>query len=216
MIGSARSRRSSVRLLAARWRQFKRTSRGVAAVEFALIAPLMVLMYLGTTEVSSGVTTDRKLTLLSRALADLTGRATTMSTSELNAIFAASSAIMQPINSTNLQMRITSVTVTGATGSRVGRVAWSCAKGSAVTGVPANSQGTQASAVYPMTALTANSVYTIPAGFEDSDYFVVADAMYPYVPQFGYAWVGRIDLNQRTPWTVRASATVPSPGTCPT
>ena len=210
-----RIRRSSLGALVRQMRRFRRASRGIAAVEFALVAPVMVLMYLGTVEVSSGVTTNRKLTLLSRALGDLTGRATTMTTSDLAGIFAAGTAIMQPVDTTNLQMRITSVTVTGATGARVGRVAWSCAKGQAVTGVPANSQGVQANMVYPMTALTANAVYPIPTGFEDSDFFVVADAMYPYVPQFGYAWVGRIDLNQKTPWAVRGTNAVPSPGTCP-
>lgn len=206
---------TSLGLLVRGAQRFRGASRGVAAVEFAFIAPLMILIYLGTTEVSSGVTTGRKLTLLTRALADLTGRATTNSTSEMTAVFAAGTAIMAPYATTNLQMRISSITVTGATGARVGRVAWSCAKGSSVTGAPANAQGQAASAVYPIQALTANSVYTIPAGYEDADYFVVADAMYPYIPQFGYAWIGRIDLSQTAPWTVRATSPVPSPGTCP-
>lgn len=200
---------------ASRLRRFGRASRGIAAVEFALIAPVLVLMYLGTVEVTSGVTTDRKLTLLSRALADLTGRATKLSTDEMAAIFAASTAIMQPVNTTNLQMRVTSVTVTGNSGARVGRVAWSCAKGRPVTGAPANSQGVPAEAVYPMTALQSNAVYPIPAGFEDSNFFIVADAMYPYIPQFGSTWTGRIDLTQTTPWGVRGSSAVLAPGTCP-
>ena len=49
-----------------------RDRRGLAAVEFALIVPLMLVLFYGTLEFSSGVAVDRKVTLVARTLSDLT------------------------------------------------------------------------------------------------------------------------------------------------
>ena len=40
-----------------------RDRRGVSAVEFAMVAPLMIALYLGCVEISDGVAVDRKVTL---------------------------------------------------------------------------------------------------------------------------------------------------------
>ena len=48
--------------------------RGIAAIEFAVIVPLMLVMFFGTVEFSSGVAVDRKVTLMARTLSDLTSQ----------------------------------------------------------------------------------------------------------------------------------------------
>ena len=45
--------------------------RGVSAVEFALLLPLMLTLYLGAVEVSQGIRADRKVTLTARTIVDL-------------------------------------------------------------------------------------------------------------------------------------------------
>ena len=70
--------------------------RGIAATEFALIVPIMLVMFFGVVEFSSGVAVDRKVTLMARTLSDLTSQSVTVSNSDMTNFFAASQAIMTP------------------------------------------------------------------------------------------------------------------------
>lgn len=92
-----------------RLRAFRGNRKGVAAVEFAVILPVMLAMYLGMVEVTIGVTINRKVTLLARTLADLTAQSSKISNNERNNIFAAASYVMQPTSSTGVRMRIVSL-----------------------------------------------------------------------------------------------------------
>ncbi|MGB8584643.1 MAG: TadE/TadG family type IV pilus assembly protein [Pseudolabrys sp.] len=58
-------------------RHFGRNRRGASAIEFALIAPLMLGLYIGCVEISEGVA-DRKVTLTAGTLANLTSQVTTL------------------------------------------------------------------------------------------------------------------------------------------
>ena len=104
-------------------RRFGRDRRGVSAVEFAFIAPVMIGLYLGCVEVSDGVAVDRKVSLVAGALANLTascGSSNTnaggcanniLSATEMNNIIAASSAIIAPYDSTKLTMSVSCLSI---------------------------------------------------------------------------------------------------------
>jgi len=77
-------------------RQFRRDRRGASAIEFALLAPLMLGLYIGCVEISEGVAADRKVTLTAGALANLTSQVTTLTTTDMSNILNASIAIMNP------------------------------------------------------------------------------------------------------------------------
>src|ERR1700734_3095906 len=71
--------------------------RGIAATEFAVIVPLMLVMFFGTVEFSSGVAVDRKVTLVARTLSDLTSQSVaTVTDGYLQNVFTASISIMYP------------------------------------------------------------------------------------------------------------------------
>jgi Flp pilus assembly protein TadG len=180
------------------WLQrLRHSERGAAAIEFALVLPAMLPMLLGMTEITYGVNMDRKLVLVSRAVADLTGRVNSVTTSDVNNILNAASAIMQPYNTTGMKMVLTSVGVTTVAGAPVGTVQWSCARGTGAT------------------ARATASLYTVPAGFENATSFVVAEVTQTYTPMFGWSITGPIPLSQTTAWPVRNAAQVTGPGTCP-
>ena len=61
----------------------RRNSEGVAAVEFGFIAPIMILMLVGTVEISRAVTIDRRLGLVTSMIADLVTREESISSTTL-------------------------------------------------------------------------------------------------------------------------------------
>ena len=57
--------------------------RGVSAVEFAMLLPLMLTLYLGAVEVSQGIGADRKVTLTARTIADLVSQVSSIGNSDM-------------------------------------------------------------------------------------------------------------------------------------
>src|SRR5665647_3572895 len=88
-----RARRSALDLL--------EDCRGIAATEFAVIVPIMLVMFFGVVEFSSGVAVDRKVTLVARTLSDLTSRAQgPIDDTYLTNVFTASISILTPYSPT--------------------------------------------------------------------------------------------------------------------
>ena len=91
----ARSRYNSG--AAAALRRFAEDCRGVAAVEFALILPILVLLAIGCFEVPRFVLVFQKLARTASAVADLTAQADEpLTTNQMADIFTAGQITMQP------------------------------------------------------------------------------------------------------------------------
>jgi Flp pilus assembly protein TadG len=70
--------------------------RAVAAIEFAMIVPVMLVLFFGTVEFSSAVAVDRKVTLIARTLSDVTSQSISVADADLSNFFNAGCAIMYP------------------------------------------------------------------------------------------------------------------------
>jgi Flp pilus assembly protein TadG len=101
----------------------RRNNSGLAAVEFAMIIPLMATLFLGTYEFSAGVAIDRKVTIVARTLSDLTSQNTSVDDTKLTNFFNASGAIMTPYPSTPVEGTITELYINPTT--LKARVQWS-------------------------------------------------------------------------------------------
>jgi Flp pilus assembly protein TadG len=88
-----------------------RNTSGIAAVEFAMILPIMLVLFFGTVEMSNGVAVYRKVTLMAHTLSDLTSQSQEVQDSELSNFFAASTAVMMPYSSTPISQTITELWV---------------------------------------------------------------------------------------------------------
>ena len=96
---------------------------GLAAVEFAMIFPIMVVLYFGVVEFSSAIAVDRKATQVARTLSDLTSQSMTVADADIKSFGEAAKAIMTPYPPSPLVSSITEVYIDKVSG--VARVQWS-------------------------------------------------------------------------------------------
>ena len=114
------------RSLQARLFRFSKDKRGVSAVEFALLSPLMIGLYLGGAELSQGISIDRKVTLTTGAMANLAAQVTTISSSDMTDIMTASSKIMSPYSTSPLKITLSCLVIDN---SNAVKVKWSATQG---------------------------------------------------------------------------------------
>jgi Flp pilus assembly protein TadG len=173
----------TMKMLSDIWFAARRTARdlaqdrnGLAATEFAVIVPMMLVMFFGTVEYSSAVAVDRKVTLIARTLSDLTSQAlASVDDLYLQNVFTASIAIMSPYGPTPTKAQITEIYVDS---NKVAKVQWSRAAtiGSAAT------QATLGTSTH-----NAGDVLTIPPELQvPKTYLIFSEVSYLYTPSVGY------------------------------
>jgi hypothetical protein len=75
---------------------FRRCESAIAAVEFALIAPFLILLTLGGFEVSRFILVQQKAEKMAYSVADVIAQYDTIRVAEVNQVFMATEQIMQP------------------------------------------------------------------------------------------------------------------------
>lgn len=116
MVAEARRRRIFRRAFANR--------DGMAATEFALILPIMALLFFGMLETSEAMMANRRVTNAVNALVDLVGQEKQVTTSDVTEIFTGVTNMLEPTQASNLTMRLASVSIDPDDSTRV-RVEWS-------------------------------------------------------------------------------------------
>lgn len=167
---------------------------GIAAVEFSMIMPLMILMFFGMIDVSMGVGADRKVTIIAQSMADLASRYTKVTDTDFTNFFTIGDAVLTPYTASALTVTISQVYIDPTTGT--GKIYWS--KGDA--------------------ARTVNSAITVPTGLIGKDssnnvlanqYLILAEVSYVYKPIIGYVVPkAGITLSESTYTRPRQSACV--------
>lgn len=108
---------------------------GVAAAEFAVILPVLILLMFGTAEVGNALLIDRKVTRATQVIADLVAQEEVVTTAQLDDILQAADEIMRPYPATSA---IVLSSITRKVGENTTKVGWSVTKrGTAhITGTP--------------------------------------------------------------------------------
>ena len=169
--------------------------RGVAATEFAVIVPMMLVLFFGVVEYSSVVAVDRKVTLVARTEADLTGQACpdgttcnpiptlnqytgTITDADLLLYFNASAAILQPYSANAANATISEIYVDA---SHVAKIKWSRA-----ATFDGNGAATLTNSVH-----NAGDTVTIPTALgAPKTYLILSEVSYRYTPAVGFVMRG--------------------------
>lgn len=181
--------------LSRRLGRFGRDRRGVSAVEFALVAPLMIALYLGCVEISDGVSADRKVSLVAGAVANLTAQVTTISSGDMTNILDASSAIIQPYSAGNLAVTVTCLSIDANNNATV---KWSVTR-----------NGTARAPGNPYTFDSSSAALNVA-----NTQLILAEVTYNYTPIVGYNITGTLALSDRMFMSPRISAPAYSGTAC--
>lgn len=174
---------------------FWRNLEGVAAIEFAMIVPLMFLLFVGAVEFSQAITVDRRVTQIASSTADLVARTKSISTSEVTSIFNISDELMKPYETAPLKITILNV-IASPSDATVTTICWF-----------QNYQGGAAS-------YTKGQTYKLPDGVvQAGESVVVSEVRYAYTPPlFHYFIKGTTNLSETFYLKPRLSASIEKDG----
>jgi Flp pilus assembly protein TadG len=101
------------------FRRWKNDERGVSAVEFALVAPVMILFYAGLVDLCQGYMALKRTSHVAAMIADMASQSGNLTKSQIDDIFEIGPAIMTPFASASLEQRVSSVTRISSTKYKV-------------------------------------------------------------------------------------------------
>lgn len=156
----------------------RRSERGIAALEFALMLPLLMTIFFGIVEFARFAIINQKLDKLVHSMADFTTQGTTISTQELATFSNTATQIMSPFGFTGTIVFSSVVNDTGSAAPCNGRnvpcVRWQAA-----------CLGTTASRMGASGSLPGNPAFPL-VGMSASQNVIVAEIIYSFSPMAGY------------------------------
>lgn len=171
-------------LLSSTWRvrrkigDLVRDCRGVAAVEFAMIVPIMLVLFFGTVELSSAIAIKRKLALVAHAASDLTSQSLdSVKNTDMQNAFASSGAIMLPYSLTPLSATVSEIFIDK---NKIAKIQWS--QSATVAMVSGSPQATLMASPHK-----PNDTATVPEGLLiPNTWLIWSEVSYTYTPTVGY------------------------------
>lgn len=170
-----------MRKLTCHYRGFVASTRGVVAIEFAMILPVLLLAFLATVDAGRAIAIYLKVRSATYTLASITNQYQSMQTSDLQQVTGATSVVLAPYPSASLVATVSQIQIDSKNNTTV---SWSYS----LNGT-ARAQGS--SITVPPNILTA--VGSPPAG--SYSYLILSEVSYVYTPLFGYFIAGNLTLS---------------------
>jgi Flp pilus assembly protein TadG len=156
-------------------KKFRADEDAVAAIEFAIVLPFMLLLCIGGVELGNGLAINVKLTETVHTVADIVSQNTCVTTSQVTGILNASSQVLAPYSISNAVVTVSEVQPNGD--GLTAQVIWS-----------QSLNGT------PRTAGTNVNLPTSLAGVPTTSGLIYGEATYFYTPNLGYTISGTVPL----------------------
>lgn len=151
-------------------RQFRSCERGTSMIEFALVFPILVVLFLGLVEFGEAFSINRRMAYTATTAADLVAQVSSTSNADLADIALAIDELVKPHSTATFGMIISSV-YTDTNGNT--KIDWSYATGSGVT------------------AHATGGAFTLPAGLKENGYsMVVVETKFVFTPTVGLFLLG--------------------------
>lgn len=158
-------------------RRFARAEQGLAALEFAIILPMMVFVLFGSVDLIDMLGANKRAQNFTASLADVVARDTEVSDAEVTGLWAAGDILMFPDSSAGMQVRISSVSIVTASNAQV---VWSEGHGG-------------------YAARTANSTVALPAAMMNpGTSIIMTETIYAYTPPLGILFTGTTQMTHTT------------------
>jgi Flp pilus assembly protein TadG len=151
-------------------------TRGAAAVEFALLLPVLVALYLGGFETLRLVSTYRKVCDTTAQLANITAYSDTVAKADLQISMAAAAQIMAPYSTSKLEIVASEIQVVSSSSATV---TWS--------------QAWKGGSAYPAGEHAKGSTWTLPpalAAAPADTYYILVQTSYAYTTLLGGHYIG--------------------------
>lgn len=127
--------------------------KGVGAVEFAFVAPILVVLYIGAVEMTVALSVDTKVSRAGNITLDLITQATTTSKDELDDMEDVAASILAPYTAADVELVYTAITINPA--GDAATVTWSWAS----DGLTPPTVGEDITSEIPDSLMIANAFY---------------------------------------------------------
>lgn len=105
-------------------RRFAKDHRGVAAIEFAFAAPVLVVLYFGSMEISQAIEVNKKVGRISSMVADLMTQKQALTTDELKSIMEIGAATIKPYGRSEPTITATAIQLSDEATPKATEVWW--------------------------------------------------------------------------------------------
>lgn len=154
---------------------------GMAATEFALLLPIMTMIFFGILELSEGMTANRRVAVAVNTAADLAAQSQQLSPSQVDSLMESVVAILEPASTNAVDINLISV-ILNPDGDPI--VHWSLHWNNDIQGSPPYAEGDEYTELSEAFVLNPNGL-----GRFNNRSIMIVEMNYPYQPQFARYFV---------------------------
>jgi Flp pilus assembly protein TadG len=165
-----------MRSLSSWLRKFRSDVEAVAAIEFAIVLPFMLLLMIGGVELGNGMAISVKVTETTHTVADMVSQNKCLTSAQVTGFLNASARVISPYSVNYAVVTVSEVTTVGSGGTAT--VTWS----QSLNG----------------TARPTGQVVTLPSSLASAPGnigLILGEVTYAYAPNLGYTITGTVTLS---------------------